>query len=174
MPREHLRLRSEFEFCIWKSACQAKLSGDCLIDTALMRRYIARRRWMLLRSVLAMMTLFKPTKQEDLEFEKIVIKHIKKNRLKKCFQKRRKSLKAVAWWLHFIFATQFWHILSILYKIQFKGGKKVQSSRSNNENRGKYFELNCITSTIDFHPISFQNSFALQSWISSYSRAWHY
>ena len=72
-----------------------KMSGNLLIDTTLMRRYNARRHWTVLRSVVTMISLHKPSLIKsggELEFENIVIRHIKKNRLKKCFR-RKKSLK---------------------------------------------------------------------------------
>ena len=71
-----------------------KLSKVIAIDTALMRRFNARRRWTKLRNVLSVLKWLKPRQDGKLDFdiEKLVVKHIKRNRLKKCF-KRKKSLK---------------------------------------------------------------------------------
>ena len=46
---------------------------------------------------MTLLKLYKPSQtdeveKKDIEFEKLVMKHIKKNRLKKCFN-RKKSLK---------------------------------------------------------------------------------
>ena len=63
------------------------------IDTATLRRFNSRRRWALLRSLLTWLRLYKPIKEgTPLEFDSLVIRHIKKNRLKKCFR-RKKNLK---------------------------------------------------------------------------------
>ena len=63
------------------------------IDTALMRRFNSRRHWAVLRSLLSWIKLYKPIKEgAQLDFDSLVIKHIKKNRLKKCF-KRKKNVK---------------------------------------------------------------------------------
>ena len=47
---------------------------------------------------MALLKLYKPSKIDknseakvDLEFEKLVIRHIKKNRLKKCFRRKKVS-----------------------------------------------------------------------------------
>lgn len=73
-----------------------RMSKEINIDTALLRRYNARRRWTLLRTVMTLIKLVRPAattgaaNTDNLEFEKLVIKHIKKTRLKKCFRKKKK------------------------------------------------------------------------------------
>ena len=63
------------------------------IDTATLRRFNSRRRWALLRSLLTWLRLYKPIKEgTQLDFDNLVIRHIRKNRLKKCF-KKKKNLK---------------------------------------------------------------------------------
>ena len=71
-----------------------RLSRVIDIDTALMRRFNSRRHWAVLRSLLSWIKLYKPIKEggQELEFDSLVIKHIKKNRLKKCFR-RKKNVK---------------------------------------------------------------------------------
>ena len=62
------------------------------IDTAMMRRFNSRRRWALLRSLLSWLRLYQPIKEgAQLDFDSLVIRHIKKNRLKKCFKKKKHS-----------------------------------------------------------------------------------
>ena len=71
-----------------------KLHKMVAIDTALMRRFNARRKWTKLRNILSAIKWMKPKLDGkwDFDIEKLVVKHIKKDRLRKCF-KRKKSLK---------------------------------------------------------------------------------
>ena len=71
-----------------------KLSTVLAIDTALMRRFNARRRWTKLRNILSVLKWMKPKLDGKLDFDidKLVVRNIKKDKLKKCF-KRKKSLK---------------------------------------------------------------------------------
>ena len=71
-----------------------KLSKVIAIDTALMRRFNARRRWTKLRHILSAIKWMKPKRDGkwDFDIEHLVVKHIRKDRLRKCF-KRKKSLK---------------------------------------------------------------------------------
>ena len=88
---------SECKIAQLKVVIEVKLSKEITIDTSLMRRYNARRYWTMLRNVMTLVKLYKPSQTEgvekkDIEFETLIMKHIKKNRLKKCFNRKR-SLK---------------------------------------------------------------------------------
>ena len=65
-----------------------KLSKVLAIDTALMRRFNARRRWNKLRTIVSVVKWMKRG-MWDYDIEKVASRHVRKNRVKKCLKKKK-------------------------------------------------------------------------------------
>ena len=71
------------------------LSKKIKIDTALMRRFNARRRWKKLRNLWNFVKRMRINKERPFDFdvETFAVRHIKKERLKKFFKRKKISTK---------------------------------------------------------------------------------